>query len=193
MLALSLAWFVLPLAAFVGLRPTMYDNFRQAFFIVPPIFMLAGVAFDRVGRPLFQGLLILAAVLPGILGGAHLHPYEYIYYNSLAGGVHGAEHRFELDYWGTSYRQAALELNRLARPNADLWVEGPAHLIETYARPDLRIYSTYESDRLDHYDYVVALARYGMDLKSHPEAEVIYSVTRDGAVLSVVKKAEQTP
>lgn len=193
LLALSLVWFALPLAAFVILRPTMYDNFRQAFFILPPVFLLAGMAFQEIQRPFLQGLLILAVLLPGVVQIVRLHPYEYIYYNSLVGGVRGAFRRFELDYWGTSYRQAALELNRVAAPGANLWVEGPAHLIGTYARPDLRIYSTYESDRADHYDYVVTLTRDEMDLKSYPDAEIVYSVGRDEAVLSVIKKVEQRP
>jgi hypothetical protein len=193
LLALSLVWFVLPLAAFVILRPTMYDNFRQAFFILPPVFLLAGMAFQEIQRPLLQGLLILAVLLPGVVQIVRLHPYEYIYYNSLVGGVRGAFRRFELDYWGTSYRQAALELNRVAPAGASLWVEGPAHLIGAYARPDLRIYSTYESDRADQYDYVVALTRDELDQKSYPEARIIYSVTRDGAILSVIKKVEQSP
>ncbi len=193
LLALSLVWFALPLASFVVLRPTMYDNFRQAFFILPPVFLLAGMAFQSVQRPFLQGLLILAAILPGMIQSLHLHPYEYIYYNSFVGGVRGAFRRFELDYWGTSYREAALELNSIASPNANLWVDGPSHLIETYARPDLHIYSTYEIERADHYDFVVALTRDEMDLKSYPQAGIIYAVARDGAILSVIKKVEQTP
>ena len=117
-----------------------------------------------------------------------LHPYEYAYYNSFAGGVGGAFRTFELDYWGTSYREIALELNRIAPPNADVWVEGPAHLIETYVRLDLRIYSYYESARAEHYDYVVTLSRDNLDLTAYPDAPIIFSVTRNGAVLAVVKK-----
>src|SRR6185503_5208508 len=43
LLALTLLWFILPLVTFIVLRPTLYDNFRQTFFIVPPIFFMAGL------------------------------------------------------------------------------------------------------------------------------------------------------
>jgi hypothetical protein len=33
------------------------------------------------------------------------HPYQHLYFNGLAGGIRGAEGRFELDYWGLSYRE----------------------------------------------------------------------------------------
>ena len=36
-----------------------------------------------------------------------LHPYEYTYFNRLAGGVAGAHGRYMLDYWGLSFKQAS--------------------------------------------------------------------------------------
>jgi hypothetical protein len=188
LLALTLIWFIIPLATFVILRPTMFDNFRHSFFILPMVFVLAGIALDQVRQPLLQGLLILALAAPGLLAIFHLHPYEYMYYNSFAGGVGGAFRRFELDYWGTSYRETALELNKIAPPNSTVWLEGPTHIFETYSRPNMEIYSTYEVERADHYDYVVTLSRHQDDLSVYPNAPVIFSVTRDGAVLAVIKK-----
>ena len=188
LLAFAFIWFILPVAIFIIRRPTMYDNFRQAFFILPMVFVLAGVVFDQIRRPLIQGILILLLIAPGIVSIIKLHPYEYTYYNSLVGGLGGAFRRFELDYWGTSYRELALELNRLASPKSTVWVEGPTHLLDMYARPDLRLYSTYEAERADHYDYVVTLSRLQADQLVYPDAPVIFSVTREGAVLAVIKK-----
>lgn len=96
--------------------------------------------------------------------------------------------RFELDYWGTSYRETALELNKIAPASSTVWLEGPTHIFEIYAREDLGIFSTYEAERADHYDYVVTLSRQQNDLTVYPDAPVIFSVTRDGAVLAVIKK-----
>jgi hypothetical protein len=62
------------------------------------------------------------------------------------------------------------------------------HILDTYARPDLRLYSTYEAERADHYDHVVTLSRLQADQLVYPEAPVIFSVTREGAVLAVIKK-----
>jgi hypothetical protein len=178
----------MPLITFILLRPTMFDNFRHSFFILPMVFVLAGIALDQVRHPLLQGMLILVLVAPGVTGIIRLHPYEYVYYNSFAGGVNGAFRRFELDYWGISYREVAVELNSIAPPNSAVWLEGPAHIFEIYARPDLETYSTYEVERADQYDYVVTLSRHNDDLQVYPNAPVIFSVTRDNAVLAVIKK-----
>lgn len=185
---LSLVWCVLPLLGFILTRAPLYDNFRQIMFILPPLFMLAALVFDRIKSLPIQIAIIALAILPGIIAGVRLHPYEYIYYNRLAGGVQGAFRRYELDYWGTSYREAAAYLNATAPANATVWVEGPTHLLQLYARPDLKIYSTYEPERADHYDYVVALTRFDLDLQSYPQAPIVHVIQRQGALLTVIKK-----
>jgi hypothetical protein len=188
LLTLTFVWFVLPLLTFVILRPTLYDNIRQSFFIVPPIFFMAGLAFDQIRKPVLQSVLIVLLLLPGLIASIRLHPYEYVYYNQFVGGAKGVVDRFELDYWGTSYREAANEANRIAPPNANVWVDGPAHLFNRFARSDLHIYSPQEAERADHYDVVVALARYNLEKTSFPEAPIVYTVTREGAVFAVIRK-----
>ncbi len=186
--SLTLAWFILPVLGIVAARFAMYDNFRQVMFILPPVFIVAGFAIDQIRHPQLQVALIALVVLPGLVAGARLHPYEYIYYNSFVGGEQGASQRFELDYWGTSFREATGFLNRTAPANATVWVEGPTHLLQVYVRPDLKIYSTYEAARVEHYDFVVALNRFNLEVQSYPDAPVIHSVAREGAILAVIKK-----
>lgn len=188
LIALTLVWFILPLTGFVVTRSPLYDNFRQIFFILPPVFLMAGVVFEKIKRPALRIALIALVVLPGIIDGARLHPYEYIYYNRFIGGEAGAFRKFELDYWGVSYREAADWLNANAPANANIWAEGPAHLLGLYLRPDLKLYSTYEAERADRYDYVVALTRYNLDLQSYPDAPIVYTIERDGSLLTVIKK-----
>ena len=188
LLALTLAWFILPLLTFIILRPTLYDNFRQTFFIVPPIFFMAGLAFDQIRRAALQAVLIALVILPGLIASTRLHPYEYVYYNQFVGGVDAAVDRFELEYWATSYREAAHEANRIAPANANVWVDGPAHLFNRFARPDFHIYSPQEPERADHYDIVVTLARYDLEKTSFPEAPIVYQVKREGAVFAIVRR-----
>jgi hypothetical protein len=187
-LALTFVWFILPLITFVILRPTLYDNFRQSFFILPPIFFMAGIAFDQIRKPVLQAGLIALVVLPGLFSSIRLHPYEYVYYNQFIGGVDAAVDRFELEYWATSYREAAREASRIAPPNANVWVDGPAHLFNRFARTDFHIYSPQEPERVEHYDIVVTLARYDLEKTSFPEAPIVYRVTREGAVFTVIRQ-----
>ena len=188
LIEVSLLWFVIPLIAFIALRVALYDNFRQILFILPPIFFMAGVAFEAVKNVKWQAALIVVSLLPGLIGIVSLHPYEYIYYNQFVGGVSGAVGRFETDYWVTSYREAAEYVNGVASPDANIWVEGPAHLFTPFARADLKVFSPNEVDRAASYEYVVATSRYDFDKISYPDAEIIYTIARGDAVLAVIKK-----
>ncbi|MBI5826008.1 MAG: hypothetical protein HZB18_18445 [Chloroflexi bacterium] len=185
---LSLLWFVIPLILFIALRIALYDNFRQIVFIIPPVFLMAGVAFEKIKNIKWQIALIVLSLIPGVLGIISLHPYEYIYYNSFVGGVDGAYDRYDLDYWGISYREAAGYVNSAAPPNAAIWVEGPSHLFALFAREDLKIYSPSEVERAESYSYVVAMARYDFDKTSYPNAEIVYKIMRGNALLAVIKK-----
>jgi hypothetical protein len=188
LLALCIVWFILPFLGFFVSGSPLYDNFRQVIFILPPVFLVGAIVFEKIRRPAWQAAVIALVVLPGLFEGAPLHPYEYVYYNRFIGGVQGAYRRFELDYWATSYREAADYLNTLAPANGTVWVEGPAQLIQLYARPDLKIYSTAEAERASHYDYVVATTRDNLDRTTYPEAAIIRTVQRDGADFTVIKK-----
>jgi hypothetical protein len=188
LLILLMIWFFIPLIGFMVMRTVLYDNFRQILFILPPIFIISGLAFEKIKRPLIQVVVIALCVLPGLIGIVKLYPYEYIYYNSFIGGVDGAAEKFEMDYWGTSFREAAEYVNTIAPEDANIWVEGPSHLFAIYARQDLRIFSTSEPERAEHYDYVVATTRYNLDRETYPDAKIIFRSTRGDAVLAVVKQ-----
>jgi 4-amino-4-deoxy-L-arabinose transferase-like glycosyltransferase len=185
LLALTVVWFLIPLLGFVVARSPLYDNFRQIFFILPPMFMLAGVGFEKIKNVKWQVALMVLCLLPGIVDVVRLHPYEYVYYNRFAGDVF---RKYELDYWGTSYREAAAYLNEVAPEHAVVWVEGPSHIFALYARSDIKVYSDYEAERADHYDYVVSTTRYNLDQTSYPDAKVIHTIERYDGILTVIKQ-----
>jgi hypothetical protein len=91
----------------VGHGPS-FTGMRHFLFVVPPLAALAGIGVNAglsyvegYGRAL--GVAALAAVLAAFAFDAaalvQLHPYEYLYYNSLVGGLQGASRRYETDYW----------------------------------------------------------------------------------------------
>lgn len=185
-------WTLIPFAAAVALSPSLYDNARQLFFILPPVFLLGGlglqVIFQKITRPWARGLLLALAVLPGVLGIVQLHPYQYIYYNSLVGGVQGAEGRFELDYWGASFRAAANHLNEVAPPNAHVMAIGPEPSLWRYLRADLRFVSGDNLPGPTPPFYVVIPTRNAAHLDYFADAPVVYEVRQAGALLAVVKE-----
>ena len=111
---------VIPLLWILLARPVLYDAFRQVLFVVPLISMLLYFGFIEALRRLRGSvrwaLILLASVgfMEAVLAMRLLHPYEYVYYNPLVkpAGV------FELEYWGTSFRELAERLNEYGRENS---------------------------------------------------------------------------
>ena len=182
----------LPLFALILLNPTLYHNFRQALFLVPPMFVLAAFTLEWIFLKITQTwvriILIAALTLPGVYSTVKLYPYEYVYYNSLVGGSAGAAHRFELDYWRISLREMALELNEVAAPGSLIVVTRSAGLLARYTRPDLVVDKPINSILdLDHgYDYIVQVTR-GAGDGLYPEVNSLIVIERDGAVLATAK------
>jgi hypothetical protein len=55
-----------------------------------------------------------------------LHPYEYLVYNSLVGGLDGASRRYDLDYWFGSMPEAINYLEaylRRTEPGNESWLD----------------------------------------------------------------------
>jgi hypothetical protein len=110
---------ILPIAVAVATRPAMYNGIRHFVFVIPPLALLGGLAggfllerAQQVGRPiLIAGYAVLLAglALP-VIEMVRLHPYQYVYFNQIAGGIRGAEGRYMLDYWGLAFKQASQEL-----------------------------------------------------------------------------------
>ena len=126
---LLVLWFFLPFFGVVLFRPNIYDNFRQFLFILPPVFIVAGIGFDwlleKITIKWVNILLAISILLPGILAVLRLHPYEYAYYNGFVGGINGTFRQFETDYWATSISEAIEFVNENASQNAKILVAGP--------------------------------------------------------------------
>jgi len=187
---MTLLWLGLPLLLLMLGKSYLYDNFRQFLFLLPPLFLWAGLGLQRLADALprwMQVGVVAAMLIPGILNIVLLHPYPYIYYNSLVGGVAGAFRRYEMDYWGTSFRAAAAYLNRYAPPNARVVVWGPPTTFWRYAREDIRVYNALEANRPERDFYALISTRSDNDLTVYPELPVLFQVEKAGAVLAVVR------
>ena len=190
---LLLEWFFLPLTWFVVSRTTLFDNFRHVLFILPPLFILIGMTLDwistRLISPIMRSMILTIALLPALIAGIRLHPYQYVYYNQLIGGPKGAFRHFQLDYWCISYHEAAVYINRVAPENARVLPIGPYQVMQFYVRPDIELIDPYSLTDVDwaKYDYLVVSTRNNQDL-NFLEFKTVYSIERDNATLAVVKQ-----
>jgi hypothetical protein len=85
-----------------------FTGLRHFLFVVPVFAVLAGIGFDWLMETLQRYLRGLAIAVAGVIAAlltwnavllVQLHPYEYLYYNPLVGGLQGAARRYETDYW----------------------------------------------------------------------------------------------
>jgi hypothetical protein len=123
----------LPIAIAMVKRPALYNGIRHFVFVIPPMAVVGGFAFafamNRLGqtRRGWQPVL-LAAFCFGLLLSLgemiRLHPYQYTYFNHIAGTVRGADDRFMLDYWGLAFKQASDELREQLAEKQEVPPEG---------------------------------------------------------------------
>jgi hypothetical protein len=190
---LLLTWIAAPVGAAIISRATLYSNFRQLLFATPPIFILAGVGLAWVMKmlkpPFAAGLLAAIAILPGVVGIVALHPYEYIYYNALAGGTGQASSAFETDYWCTSYREAIEHVNSVAPPGAVVGIHRLVGLAQPFARADLKLSAIFTEADVQKYspNYLLVCARSDFIRRFMPGWSTVWSVDKAGAELAVIK------
>jgi hypothetical protein len=110
---------------------------RHFLFVVPPLTCLAGISLAVIldylsGWNTKAGVaaivLVSVSLLYQVLVMARLHPYEYIFYNRLAGGVEQAYRSYETDYWGTATSEAARWLVQSLEESG----HGPGEKIKVY-------------------------------------------------------------
>ena len=179
-------WVGVPFAGLVFFDMTAYGNIRHLLFTLPALLIMAGIGLEavlqRLRRRWAEWLFLAAVALPGIWALIWLHPYEYIYMNSLVGGVSGAYGRYELDRQCISLRGAIEEVNQIAAPGATVMVLGQISAVVPYARPDLRLIDDREPFRSA--DYVLS-CYWQSTIDLGPEGfESIYKVRRGEAVLA---------
>jgi hypothetical protein len=190
--------FVFPFLFFIVFRPVSYDCIRHFIFVLPVAAAIAGLTLDYVlnivqargwaVRSAFAAVLLSYVSWHGAFM-AKLHPDQYVYYNQIVGGVDGAENRYELDYWGNSYREA---VNRLVA-----YLKGEEE--KTGIHKPYKVFVCAEGSSAAYYfpktlslatdereaDFYISVTRLGCDKEY--DGDTIITVDRDDATLSVVK------
>ena len=191
-LTLILSWFGVLLAYVLLRRPAMYDGVRHFLFILPPIFIFTGFAveflIDRLPSWLYAGIILLLFV-PGVLGIAKLHPYEYTYYNSFIGGTDGAFRQYETDYWLTCYKEAVEKLEETTDAPIDLYVHREAYIAAYFASENVTVRDLRGAlDEVQPGDYVLVNSRTNEDRRIFKDAPAVIEVGRGEAIFCQIKQ-----
>lgn len=182
-------WSGVPLVGLIAFKMTVYGNITHLLFILPPLFLLAGLVVEtvveRIRRPWIEAVLLALVILPGVWGIAWLHPYEYIYINSFAGGVNGADGFYELDRACISLREGIEYVDRTAPSGATVMLPPQVVQVVPYARPDLRLIDNRTS--FDQADYVIICSwTHGLPPWPSEDFHAVHRVIRGSAVLTTV-------
>ncbi len=184
----------LNLGLYFILHPAIYDGLRHFLFLLLFLAVLASMAFIEFfkGKPWGPGrkaaaVLTLAGVFMTATDMVRLHPYEYVYFNELVGGVQGAYGKFETDYWVAGMKEAVrwLEANETKDPGRiyKIYADGKPFQSQTYFTPNMVL-----DPNKDDADYAIIMTRAGVKPDPTEESKVIHRVEREGAPLCFVLK-----
>jgi hypothetical protein len=193
-LTVTLGWFLIPFVYVLVVRPPMYDGFRHFLFILPPVFVLAGIAMDflcKVSKQVWIGIIVTGLmILPGIASSVRLHPYQYTYYNSMVGGTGEAGYQFETDYWLTCYKEAVAQLIPYAGDQVTLFVQREFPIAAYYAPEHITVRNYYAGRKLiQPGDYVLMSSRANPSLQRFRDPnQLVLRVGRDGALFCVTQR-----
>jgi hypothetical protein len=208
-LLLVLVWLFFPIVYLPLSGAVVFDGWRHVLFVYPAFVCVAltglvtairfirrrpGGAPQGGSRGRLRTLLtavILIAAGAGIANTARImiadHPYQNVYFNALAGGIRGAEGRFDLDYWGLSYRKALEEILRVDR--------NPRVSVSVYTRPGRSNADILPADQRrrirfmdDPYQATYFATQERWNRISYRPSEEFYAVRIDGVRIMLVLK-----
>jgi hypothetical protein len=162
---------------------------------MPPLAVLGGVGFDSLIESLRELRWVRGAAVAALVAAltwnasllVRLHPYEYMFYNRLVGGLEGAERRYEMDYWVNMMPEAvdALEdylnlRNEKSQRVYTVGVCGEKFSFDNYA--DKRLQASPGWLEADFY-----IAPTHMNCDKLVDGRVIAKIERLGVTIGVVK------
>jgi hypothetical protein len=187
---------IAPIIMAMIMRPALYNGLRHFVFVVPPFAVLGGLGaawliarvreHGRVGLGAVAAIGIVGLAMP-IIDMVRLHPYQYVSFNLLAGGVAGAQKNYMLDYWGLAFKQSSEALRvRLASRNEQppagrRWVVaicGPQAPADVELGPQFE--TTWEEKRAD---FAMSLGAFYCEKLSRP---VMAEIVREGVLFARV-------
>ncbi len=195
--AVFFLWLTLPVVIPILLHSILYDAWRHHFFIYPAFLLFALQGFRVIlekfetlwgRRGKISGQWLLGISFGGILlTMIQYHPHQNVYFNFLAGDRSKIVERFELDYWGASYRKL---LEYLLRTNPSGTIKIAIANFPAWANIKIfpeKIQARFQvNNDLKQADYFIGNFR-GTP-SGYPLKGEVYSVTVDGMKLSALYK-----
>jgi len=187
-------------------KANLYGSWRHFLFIYPGIVLLAAIGFSEVFSGLKKQWARLGFVLVIVILAIHPirfmvsnHPYYYLYFNQLTGGLKGAYGKYETDYYYHSMREGTEWLIahlKEEKPQRNIRVGGnfPVQWFFRYY-PNIDFsYFQYTNRSNANWDYAIVGNSYirPEKLKNNiwPPSNAIHTVYADGVPICTVLKRQ---
>jgi hypothetical protein len=132
--ALLMVAILFPLSYAIVRKSTIYDGLRHFLFVLPPLCVLAAVAVSNLLRWLaerskptaYATLAVLGfGVASAVVEMVQLHPYQYVYFNRMSGGLEAAATQYETEYYAHSFKELGEKLaDHLWQTERDRYLNG---------------------------------------------------------------------
>jgi hypothetical protein len=186
--------FFMPLASVIILHSVLYDAWRQLYFIYPPFVLMAIYGLNVLFKTKLRLILTVIVITGTGLTALYIvknYPLEHVYFNEFARSdkPEYLRENWELDYWGTSYKQGLdYILKNDTSQNINVSVGNYAGLYNYV------ILKAGERKRIHYVDNIYDSRYFIVNYRGHPEDYVLqhgqfyYSiVVLNSSVLSIFK------
>ncbi len=189
---------VLPMIAVILMKSTLYNGDRQMYFVYPPLLLVSLYGFkyliDKIRQKtlrwqLWTAIILVAGLAYPVYFMARYHPYEYVYFNFLAGpSMSAIKENYELDGWGLSVRDGLEYILKTDASNRIyVWIfdDQPQgyYMLSLSERGRLKV----NSDTGGAPTYILTTYRY-YPQKTVTQGKLYYSIKiGDAAILSIYK------
>jgi hypothetical protein len=195
-LAMIVSAGLMPIVLATAMCAAFYNGVRLYVFVLPPLAIVAGLAGAyALGWIAARNRLAMAAAVAAVCVSIGLsiydlvrvHPYQYVLYNQVAGGLRGASKLYMTDYWGLGMNEATEELldqieqSGLHPPEGRRWriaVCGPPQTVSALVGKSFEVAVDARGA-----DFALSL---GTFYCARLEAPVVARVERDGVVFARV-------
>jgi hypothetical protein len=187
-------------------KSNLYGSWRHFLFIYPAIILLAAIGFSYLFEYLKNKYLIIAAIFGTLLLAFHPikfmilnHPYYYLYYNPLVGGLNGAYGKYETDYYYHTIRGGSEWLAEYLKNNKqeDSIRIATNFSVDWYFRhhPNIKtFYCQYDERSQSDWDYMIVANSYipvnQIQNKIWPPKNAIHVIYADNVPVCVILKRE---
>jgi len=187
-------------------KSNLYGSWRHFLFVYPSIILLAAIGFSALISNLKKPAHIAVALLFSLILSWHParfmvmnHPYYYLYYNPIVGGLNGAYGKYETDYYYHTIRQGSEWLDRYLETNQAVETVKIASNFQAnwYFRnkPNVNaFYCQYDQRSQFDWDYMIVANSYipvdHLRNKSWPPKNAIHVIYADKVPICAVLKRE---